>query len=352
MNSSDTTRQPVLGFTSDNIVGVSPEILAAITACNQGQNRPYGNDDISLRVEQHIAELFEHDVSVFLVPTGTSANVLSLSVLTPPWGGIMCHPLSHINNDECGAPEFYTGGAKLLTVDGPDAKINAEVLRAMVTQKIGNVHTSQPASVSITQATEVGSLYSLEEISQIADVCKAHHLGLHMDGSRFANALVSFNCSPAEMTWKAGVDILSLGATKNGAMCVEAIVSFNKKYAAELAFRRKRAGHLFSKTRFLAAQMETYLHNDLWLNNARQANKMAKRLEQGIKMLNCVEMYSSVEANILFCRLPESVIKGLYAQGFGFYNDFWAPDIVRFVTSFATTEQDVDHLISAISQLC
>jgi len=344
-------RPPALGFSSDNIAGASPEVAHAIVKHSTGQAGPYGSDELTAQVQRKFSEIFERDVDVFLVPTGTAANALCLSTMTPPWGNIYCHPASHINNDECGAPEFFSNGAKLMTIDGPSAKLDIARLRERSRQKVGDVHTTQPACVSITQATEVGSIYTLDEIAAIGDVCKSSSLGLHMDGSRFANALVSLGCSPAEMTWKAGVDALSFGATKNGALAAEAIVLFNTSLSAEMKYRRKRAGHLFSKMRFLSAQIDAYLADDLWLRNARQANTAAQRLAQGLAGLSGVEVLGGTEANILFCRLDSAIIETLLKAGFGFYHDRWGPNIVRFVTSFATTAEDVDHLLSQVRRV-
>lgn len=340
--------RPALGFSSDNIAGASPEVIEAIAASNVGQAAPYGADEITARVERKFSELFEREVSVLLVPTGTAANALCLAAVTPPWGSVLCHPSSHVNNDECGAPEFFTGAAKLVPVDGPSAKIGIEALRAAARMKVGDVHSVQPSCVSITQATEVGSVYSVDEIAAIGDVCKSASLRLHMDGSRFANALVALGCTPAEMTWKAGVDALSFGATKNGVPAAEAIVLFDTALARELAFRRKRAGHLFSKMRFLSAQIDAYLRDDLWLRNARQANAMARRLMLGLQAFTCIEVQGEPQANILFCRLPSALIDALLAQGFTFYRDRWGPGVVRLVTSFATTSADVDHFLDSV----
>ncbi len=344
-------RRPALGFTSDNIAGASPEIVEAIVACSAGQASPYGADECTARVERRLAEIFEREVGVFLVPTGTAANALCLSALTPPWGSVFCHPASHVNNDECGAPEFYTSGAKLVAVDGPSAKIDVDALRRATRVKVGDVHATQPSCVSITQATEVGSVYSLAEIEALGEVCRSASVRLHMDGSRFANALVSLGCSPAQMTWKAGVDALSFGATKNGVLAAEAVVLFDASLAAQVAYRRKRAGHLLSKMRFLSAQIDAYLRDDLWLRNAREANGMARRLVAGLRPLPGVEVLGAPQANIVFCRLPAAAITGLLEAGFAFYHDRWEPGVVRFVTSFATTAADVDHLIASLSRI-
>lgn len=335
------------GFTSDNIAGASPEVMDALVACNVGQALPYGNDDLSRRLDRKVAEIFEHEVSVLLVSTGSAANALALAAMTPPWGSVLGHGDAHINRDECGAPEFFTDGAKLVQIGGEHAKLDLAALKAQATRMIGDVHSVQPSCVSITQATELGTVYGLDEIAAIGDVCRSSGLGLHMDGARFANAIVTLGCSPAETTWKRGVDVLSLGATKNGTFGVDAIVVFRPELAQALAFRRKRAGQLNSKMRFFAAQMEVFLGDDLWLRNARQANAMAKSLAAGFAALPGTEIQAEPQANILFCRLSQSLIQGLLDEGFRFYHDRWEQGVVRFVTSFATTQADVDDLLAA-----
>lgn len=338
-------------FSSDNAVGAAVEVLQAMVDAGHGPQSPYGEDIYSKQVEQHLSVIFECPVSVFLVPTGTAANALGLSVLTPPWGAVLCHPDSHINNDECGAPEFFTNGAKLISVAGDNGKMCAHNLAQRATNKVGDVHSVQASVVSISQSTEVGSLYSLKEIQAIGDVCQDHGLGLHMDGARFANALVAMDCSAADMTWKAGVDVLSFGATKNGVLAAEAIVLFDQSLAQEMAFRRKRAGHLLSKMRLMAAQMGAYLNHDLWLNNARQANQMCARLARGLGAIEGIEIQGQVQSNILFCVMPRPIIDGLLAQGFHFYSDRWGQNVVRLVTSYSTQEGDVDHLVAAANAL-
>lgn len=348
MNTSSSVPALQTGFSSDNIAGASPEVMDALLRANAGQAQPYGADDGTLRVQRKLADIFEHDVEVLLVPTGTAANALSLAAMTPPWGAVLCHAQSHIANDECGAPEFYTNGARLMLLDGDAAKIDPEQLAVEARRKVGDVHSLQPSCVSITQATETGSVYTQDEIRSIGDICRAAGLPLHMDGARFANALVSLGCTPAEMTWKAGVEALSFGATKNGVLGAEAIVLFNPARARELAFRRKRGGHLFSKMRLLSAQLEAYLDDELWLKNARQANAMAARLAAGMQGLPGVALQGPVDANILFCQFPAHAINGLLEQGFRFYHDRWSAGVVRLVTSFATQTQDVDHFLSAL----
>ena len=339
------------GFTSDNIAGVSPEVMDALAVCNAGQAAPYGNDAQSRKLEQRVSEIFEREASVFLVSTGSAANALCLAAMTPPWGAVLSHADAHINRDECGAPEFFSDGAKLVQLAGDDAKLDLAALKVQATRMVGDVHSVQPSCVSISQATEAGSIYSLDEIEAIGAICRDAKLGLHMDGARFANALVTLGCSPAEMTWKRGVDALSLGATKNGTFGVDAIVLFRKDLAQPLAFRRKRAGQLNSKMRFFSAQMEAYFADDLWLRNARRANATAKALAVGLSSIPGTEIQGEPQANILFCRLSSALIQGLLAERFQFYHDRWAPGVVRFVTSFATSQDDVDDLLTVAKRL-
>jgi len=337
-------------FISDNMAGASPRIVQAVAEAATGQVLPYGNDPFTERARRRLSEIFERDVDVFPVTTGSAANGLSLAALTPPWGSVLSHPDSHINHDECGAPEFFTNGAKLVGVPGPDSKIDPELLRTAVRRKAGDVHSVQPSAVSISQATESGSVYTVDEIRHLATIAKEAGLRVHMDGARFANALDHLGASPAEMTWKAGVDVVSFGATKNGAMTADAIVSFDPALAQELAFRAKRGGQLTSKMRFQTAQLDAYLTDDLWLDNARQANAMATRLGDGLKALPCGGLLATPQANILFCRLPQEVIDGLLAEGYAFYHDRWEPGIVRFVTAFSHSAEDIDQLLHAVNR--
>lgn len=338
-------------FCSDNTTGAAPEILRALEAANAGPAMPYGNDELTRRVETRLAEVFETEVTAFPVATGTAANVLALSVMTPPYGAIYCHEESHINVDECGAPEFYTGGAKLVTLSGAHGKLDPATIGGAI-KGAGVVHEVQPAAISLTQATEAGTVYTPDETAAIAEVARAHGLGLHIDGARFANALVALGCTPAEATWKAGVDALSFGATKNGALGAEAVVLFKPDLAASFGYRRKRGGHLFSKMRFLSAQLDAYLADDLWLRNARHANAMAARLAEGLDALPGVSLIHPVEANEIFARLPKAVIAGLLAEGFAFYR--WGPEAnceVRLVTAFNTDPQDVEAFLAAAVRL-
>lgn len=334
-------------FTSDNTAGAAPEVLTAFAAAAEGPAAPYGNDPWTARARTQLCEVFEREVDLVVTSTGSAANALALAAMTPPWGSILCHADAHVTNDECGAPEFYTAGAKLVTLGGQDAKIDPDQLAAAVTRKVGDVHTVQPRALSITQATETGSLYTLEEIRGLAGIAHDAGLGVHMDGARFANAVVGLGCTPAEMTWRAGIDVLSFGATKNGAMTADAIVVFDGRLTDQLAYRTKRAGQLASKMRFHSAQLTAYLDDDLWLRNAAHANAMAARLRRKLADLGLATP-SDPAANIVFCTLPRPTIDALVTQGFSFYGDRWAPGVCRFVTSFQTQPDDVDDLIDSV----
>ena len=341
-----------MNFASDNTSGISPEILAALAAANEGTVGSYGADPITARLEAKLADLFEHEVSVFPVATGTAANALALAAVTPPWGAVLCHPLAHIICDEANAPEFYTGGAKLVAVPGIDGKLAAADLAALLPGELGNVHSAQPAAISLTQATECGTAYRPSEIAEIATLAHRHGLAVHMDGARFANALVHLDVSPADLTWRSGVDVLSFGATKNGALGAEAIVFFDSARAKELPFRRKRAGHLFSKMRFLSAQLDAYVTDDLWRRNARHANLAAARLAEGLAALPGVRLRHPVEANELFVELPEAVISGLFEAGAKFYRWQGATSTcVRLVTAWNTADADVATFLANAGRL-
>lgn len=336
-----------VAFTSDNIAGASEPVLQAMMAAFEGDAMPYGNDDSTEQVTRMLSAFFECDVDVFLVSTGTAANVLSVSAMTPTWGGVFCHAESHLLNDESSAPEFYTGGARLMAVGGKSAKIDPELLRQSIEKKGGDVHCCQPASVSISQVTEVGSVYSLNEIKAVTSVAKEANLPVHMDGARFANALVSLGCTPADMTWKAGIDILSFGATKNGVMAAEAIVVFKKSLSKDLGFRRKRGGHLHSKMRLLSSQMIAYLTDDLWRTNAEHANAMMALLQEGLQTIPTIKINTPAQANIIFCTLPVPMIDHLLAEGFAFYGGRWGEGVIRLVTSFRTPKEGINDFIES-----
>lgn len=336
-----------MNFSSDNVAGIAPEILAALAAANGGRQPSYGADPITARVERRLAEMFEHEVAVFPVATGTAANALALATLIPPWGVVYCHAEAHVVVDECGAPEFYAAGAKLTGIAAPHGKIGVDDLAPLLPGGQGVVHHMQPAAISLTQASEAGTVYRAEEIAAIADLARRHGLGLHVDGARFANAIAHLGCAPADITWRAGVDVLSFGATKNGAAAAEAVIFFDPAKAADFAFRRKRGGHLFSKMRFLSAQLDAYLADDLWLRNARHANVMATRLADGLRRIPGVALRHEVEANELFVEMPNSLIEALFAKGFHFYRwDGPQGNCVRLVTAFDTVQEDVDAFLT------
>jgi threonine aldolase len=347
-----------MNFASDNVMGASAPVLDAVRAANDGAQTAYGEDTVTKRVEQRFAEIFERNIAVFLVATGTAANALALSASVPPWGLCVCHREAHIMEDECGAPEFFMHGAKVVGLDGEGAKIAASDLAAYLAGLGRHVKQMPPKALSISQATECGLVYRLDEIAALAQVCREHGLRLHMDGARFANALVALGCAPAEMTWKAGVDLLSFGATKNGCFAAEAIVVFDPDLAETLHYRRKRSGHLLSKGRLLAAQFEGYFQGDHWLQNARHANAMAKRLATGLTALPGLRLGWPCEANEVFAILPRALDTALRNAGAVYHP--WSTRslpksmslgadevLVRLVTSFATTEADVDRLLAA-----
>ncbi|MEX2650355.1 MAG: beta-eliminating lyase-related protein [Alphaproteobacteria bacterium] len=338
-----------MDFRSDNTAGVLPQIMAALHAANHATQPSYGADAISARLERRLSDQFERKVAVFPVPTGSAANALALSALTPPWGAIYCHRLAHIEVDETNGPEFYTGGAKLRLLDGENARFSADTLDAALRLAPGGgVHNPQPAVVSITQITELGAAYRPADIGAIAEVAQRRKLRVHMDGARFANALGFLGCAPADISWKVGVDVLSLGATKGGAMGAEAVVAFDQGLAEELAFRRKRAGLLFSKMRFVAAQLEAFVADGLWIETARRANTLAADLGRGLAQVPGIALVAPVEGNMVFAKLPRAVTEGLQADGFNFYDgEGGAKDAARFVCSFATTTEEVEALIAA-----
>ena len=335
-------------FSSDNVTGACPEVMDAIVAANEGIVESYGNDKWSLNLQKKLSEIFETDVVVFPVVSGTAANALALSVLSPAFGKIFCNELSHINTDECGAPEFFSGGAKLVTMSSDDGKINAKDLSQNI-RGTGIVHLAQPAAVSITQACETGTVYQLEEIKSIAETAHEHGLKVHMDGARFANAIVSLDISPAEMTWKSGIDVLSFGGTKNGCLTAEAVVFFKPELVGNFPYLHKRSGQLLSKMRFVSAQLEAYISNDVWLRNARNANNMAKLLSEGLTKFTDIKLAYTTQSNEVFVHLPSSTINLLNAKGYNVSEDELDGKSVRFVTAWNTISDDIDKLISTIS---
>ena len=344
-----------MNFLSDNTAPVAPAILKAIVQANEGIATAYGHDDWTRSVEHRLAELFERDVAVFLVPTGTAANALALAQVAPPWGAVLCHADSHIATDECGAPEFFGGGLKLVELPGEDGKITADTLRSFLADRFGHSpHQMIPSAISITQATEAGTVYRQNEIAALSEIAHERSLAVHMDGARFANALVRLNATPAQITWQSGVDVLSFGMTKGGALAAEAVVFFDPIRAAFMAERRKRAGHLVSKHRFLAVQAAAMLADERWLTLARHANLMADRLSANLAAVGLAPVWP-VEANLVFVVLSRALDVKLKTAGARYYGRSNAslklgPNqiLARLVTSFATQEKEVDRF----AQLC
>lgn len=335
-----------MNLKSDNVLGCAPEILEALARANTGTDMSYGGDAITARLQAQVSDLFEHEAFVLPVSTGIAANGLSLSVLTPPWGAIYCHDLAHIARDEWCAPEFFTGGARLQTIQAPHARITPDALAARVT---ATLYAAHPSVVSITQVTEAGTVYTVDAVQAIGEQARSLGLALHMDGARFANAVASLGCRPADLTWRAGVDAVALGAAKNGTMTAEAIVVFRRDRFEELEHRRRRAGHVSSKMRFLSAQLEAYFANDLWLRLARHANAQAARLAQLLAQRTDVTLVQPVEANLVFAALPERTTRHLRAQGAEFLD--WpslGPGVVRFVCGWATSDATIDQLVAAL----
>lgn len=348
-------------FTSDNAGPAAPEVMDAMMRANEGHAPSYGAEPAMERVRARLREIFEApEAAIHLVATGTAANALALACLCPPWATIFCHREAHVEADECGAPEFYTGGAKLTLIPGTDGRMEPGALeRAVAAAGAVGVHNVQRGALSLTNLTEAGAAYSPPEVRRLSDIARARGMPVHMDGARFANAVASLGCSPAELTWRAGVDALSFGGTKNGLPGVEAVILFDPARSWELELRRKRGGHLFSKHRYLSAQMEAYLEDDLWLRLARQANARAARLAAGLAGLPGVSLLHPVEGNMLFVSLPRAAHRVARAAGAQYY--LWPFDqsldgpgeeavSCRLVCNWATTEADVDGLLAALHE--
>ena len=341
-----------MNFASDNTAGIARAILDAIAEANGGYARGYGNDDWTQAVERRLSELFEREVAVFLVPTGTAANALALAQVSPPWGVVFCHAESHIATDECGAPEFFGGGLKLAGLPGNGAKIAPATLQAALAgYGDHSPHQLIPSALSITQASEAGTIYRTAEIAALCEIAHARAMAVHMDGARFANALVRLNATPAQLTWRSGVDVLSLGATKGGALAAEAVVVFDPARATYMGERRKRAGHLLSKHRFIAAQFLAYLADDRWLMLARHANAKADRLAEKLATVGLKPVWP-VEANLVFVVLPRALDAKLKAAGATYYIraseglDVGTNNVLaRLVTSFATQDDDIERFV-------
>jgi threonine aldolase len=349
--------EAAMNFASDNGSGVAPEILEAIEASSRVNAPAYGEDAYTARAAAMLSEVFETEVAAFLVVTGTAANALALSALARPWEAVFCHDEAHIHDDECGSPEFYTGGGKLVGIPGEGGKVTpAALMDALDRFPRGLVKSAQPGAISLSQATEAGAVYRRGEIGALCAVAHGAGVNVHMDGARFANALVSARLTPAEMTWRAGVDALSFGATKNGALACEAVVFFDPARAADFAFRRKRGGHTVSKGRFLGAQMEAYLKDGLWLRLAERANAMALRLSEGLAAQPGVRLAWPTEANEVFVIAPNTMVEAWRAAEARFHE--WSTRslargaepalgerLVRLVTSFETEVEEIERLL-------
>ncbi|MCC7428894.1 MAG: low specificity L-threonine aldolase [Alphaproteobacteria bacterium] len=340
-------------FRSDNITAVCPEVMAAIIAVNEGDAAPYGADEVTRGLDAVFSAYLDAEAEVHPVATGIAANSLALAAALPPWGAAVCHRNAHIQTSECGAPEFFSGGAKLIPMPGPDGKLRAADVEALLgTIPRERMQSAQPTVVSMTQGTEAGTVYRLDEIRALAEVAHARGLALHMDGARFSNALVVLGCTPAEMTWKAGVDILSYGATKNGAMCADAVVVFkasphHDRLAAFMGHRRLRAGQVFSKMRYVSAQLRAMVSGGVAERNARHANAMAARLSRGLAALPGARLEYPTEINEVFCRVSEGAVAALAKAGIGLRPRPGEGGLQRLVTAWNTRESDVDRFIAA-----
>ena len=339
-------------FASDNGSGAAPEIMAELARANAGYARSYGADALTAEATALVRDVFEApEAEVFLVTSGTAANALAIALMTPPWGAVFLHETAHAAVDECGAPEFFAAGAKLIGVPGPSGKITPQSLAAALDRvPKHDVHSVQRAMLTLTNLSEAGTVYTPAEVAALTSLARAAGLPCHMDGSRLANALVATGASPAEMTWKAGVDVLSLGGTKNGCIGVEAVVLFDPSRAWEFQLRRKRAGHLMSKHRFLAAQMAAYLRDGLWLQLAGQANAMGARLAQGLAQVPGASLQHPAPANMMFPAFTTGTNDRAAARG-AVYNGIPGPEGMegaRLVASWSTTPEDVDALIAAL----
>jgi len=334
---------PRYAFASDNEAGVHPRILKAMIDCNDGFVAPYGDEQLTASVNKVFSEIFEREAFVFTTPTGTAANGLALGSITPSYGVIFSHQKAHIVTTECGAPEFYSNGSRIMLLEGLHNKISASTLKvALSTYSHGNLHPQQPSTVSLTQSTERGTVYDCEEIAEISEISHSAGLKVHMDGARFANALVHLAVSPAMLTWKSGVDVISFGTTKNGTMNAEAVVTFDKGTANVMRFLHKRAGLLFSKMRYQSAQLLAYLDKGLWLDNARAANYSAKQISEALSSLPGVRLASQVQSNEIFAHIPTSAHASFIYQGINL-KPWPSPsgDLFRIVTSYNTPAEQI-----------
>lgn len=339
-----------MNFRSDNESPAAPAILDALAAANRGTAWAYADDPWSARLNEAFSALFETETTVIPLSTGTAANSIALAAVTPPWGSVYCHRNAHILNDESGAPEFFGNGLRLVPVDGADGKFGADALDSLVLANEGHgVHSYLPSAVSMTQSSESGTVYGLDEISEICSVARLHGMATHMDGARFANAVVSLRCSPADITWRAGVQMLSFGASKNGCLAAEALLIFGDSGLEDRVGRlRKRSGHLLSKMRYVSAQLLAYIENDLWLDMAENANRQAARFAEAVSNHPEALLEYSVEANEVFVQWSPEGLQSLADAGIQFLSWPGRDDLARFVFSYCTSDRETDALCQAI----
>lgn len=348
-----------MSFGSDNVHGVDDAIVDAIREANSGTARAYGYDDWTAAAERRLRDVFACDLAAYLVVTGTAANSLALAACCPPYGAVVCHHEAHIVTDECGAPELYSGGAKLMGVRAPGAKLTPGAVSAMLATMGRGEHEQRPSVLSLSQTTELGTLYTPHEVTALSTLARERGMRVHMDGARFANAVARLGCSPAAISWQAGVDVLSFGATKNGALGVEAVIFFDRSLAHDFVYLRKRTGQLVSKSRFLGAQMLAYLEGERWLTNARHANAMADLLADRLRGLPGVRLPLPLGGNAVYAIVPATLHDAMRAhQGRGFQWPGEGPGteavgdgevFIRLVTSFRTTRDDIDDFMRAIA---
>jgi threonine aldolase len=342
---ANTRRQ----FASDNYAGICPEAFAAMAEANQGHEVSYGDDTWTAKASDLIRDVFETNCEVFFVFNGTSANSLSLASLCQSYHSVLCHELAHVETAECGAPEFFANGTKVLLLPGADGKVEPKAIDRAV-HKRTDIHYPKPHVLSLTQATELGTVYSLDELRAVTQVARRCHLRVHMDGARFANAVVALGVTPKEITWESGVDVLCFGGSKNGIALGEAVVFFNTELAREFDYRCKQGGQLASKMRFLSAPWVGMLQDGAWLRHAKHSNAMARRLEAAIRPLPHVEIAYPVQTNTVFARLPEAVTQGMYQRGWKYYTHV-SPDSARLMSSWDTTAEDVDAFAADLADL-
>ncbi len=338
-------QEPKYHFASDNTAGICPEAWQALTEANEGYVPSYGDDSITRAACDAFREFFATDCDIYFVFNGTAANSLALATLCQSYHSVICHDRAHIETDECGAPEFFSNGSKLLIAGGDGGKLDPARVEHLITHR-RDLHYPRPHGLSLSQSTELGTVYSVQEVRALCELAHRHDLRVHMDGARFGNALAALGCHPSEVTWKAGVDVLCFGGTKLGMAVTEAVVFFDRELGGEFAYRCKQAGQLCSKMRYISAQWLRILKDEVWRKHAGHANAMARQLAEGFSQIEGVEILHSTQANAVFCRLPQAVEERLQAAGWKYYN-FIAGGGSRFMCSWKTTKEDVNNLLAA-----